>query len=252
MILKIMPELRNLIASLSDAEFAQLEKNILTDGCRNPIVEWRGYIVDGHHRYKICTEHGIPFETTTKKFKSRADAKAWIADNQLGRRNLSPFRMIELAMIVNAKLKDVATQNQFRGGHDRATPDQPVDFMQAVADSSGTSRDMVRMFQKIVKIADPKTMGKLRSGEMKIGTAYRMLVEQRTNKTLLDETSKGGTSVFLDTLLVKIQESGDACDIGAGTLDFNAELSKSKAIQNNLERMLEDVMYVMKAVREQS
>ena len=52
---------RNLICPLSRQEYLQLEENLLSDGCRNPIVIWNGVIIDGHNRYDICRKHGIPF-----------------------------------------------------------------------------------------------------------------------------------------------------------------------------------------------
>lgn len=50
--LKIDPELRDLLPPLADDEYKQLEKNIVDNGFdRNfPIMEWHGFIVDGHTR----------------------------------------------------------------------------------------------------------------------------------------------------------------------------------------------------------
>ena len=59
--LKIDPELKALIPPLSPAEYAQLEENILAQGCREPII-------------------------------------LWILENQLGRRNLTDAVRIELAL----------------------------------------------------------------------------------------------------------------------------------------------------------
>ena len=58
--LKILPEFKNLIRPLKKKEYLQLEANILSDGCRDPIVVWKRYIIDGHNRYEICMRHGIP------------------------------------------------------------------------------------------------------------------------------------------------------------------------------------------------
>ncbi len=87
--LKIDREFKELIRPLFKSEFLQLEANIVADGCREPITVWNGIIIDGHNRYKICTEHGIPFAITEKSFSSREDAIIWICTNQLGRRNLT-------------------------------------------------------------------------------------------------------------------------------------------------------------------
>ena len=66
--LKISMEFKNLIRPLQKKEFLQLEANLLSDGCRDPIVTWKGFIVDGHNRYEICTEHQIPFEVLEMDF----------------------------------------------------------------------------------------------------------------------------------------------------------------------------------------
>lgn len=87
--LKINMEFKNLIRPLQKKEFLQLEANILSDGCRDPIVTWKGFIVDGHNRYEICTEHQIPFEILEMDFECKEAAIAWICANQLGRRNIT-------------------------------------------------------------------------------------------------------------------------------------------------------------------
>lgn len=84
------PEFKSNIPPLSDEEYAQLEKNILADGCRDPLVLWGQLLVDGHNRYAICTKHGLPFDTVQKEFASRDEAMDWMDANQLGRRNLTP------------------------------------------------------------------------------------------------------------------------------------------------------------------
>lgn len=87
--LKIDQQFKNLIPPLSSNEYLQLEENLLADGCRDPIIVWKGVIVDGHNRYEICTRHQIPFSVIEKDFICREEAIAWICSNQLGRRNIS-------------------------------------------------------------------------------------------------------------------------------------------------------------------
>ena len=80
---------QELIRPLFKNEYLQLEENLMSDGCREPIAVWNDVIVDGHNRYKICTEHGIPFAVEEMSFSCREEAIAWICANQLGRRNLT-------------------------------------------------------------------------------------------------------------------------------------------------------------------
>ena len=87
--IRIDPGFQSLVPPLSADELAQLEANILADGCRDPLVTWHGAIIDGHNRYAICSRHGIEFETVEMEFPSREAAEDWMDANQLGRRNLS-------------------------------------------------------------------------------------------------------------------------------------------------------------------
>lgn len=86
--LKIDKEFKDLISPLHRFEYKQLEENILHDGCLNPIITWKGIIVDGHNRYAICKKYNIPFTVLEKSFSCRAEVISWICKNQLGRRNI--------------------------------------------------------------------------------------------------------------------------------------------------------------------
>lgn len=89
--LTIDPEFQNKIPPLSEAEYKQLEENILNAGeVWEPIVTWNGVIVDGHNRYKIVQEHPeIKWRTREIDFQDKWDAFDWMYKNQLGRRNLT-------------------------------------------------------------------------------------------------------------------------------------------------------------------
>ena len=87
--LKIDPQFKNLIRSLQKKEYLLLEENLFADGCRDPLITWKGVIIDGHNRYEICMRHGIPFNVVEMDFVYREEAVAWICANQLGRRNIS-------------------------------------------------------------------------------------------------------------------------------------------------------------------
>ncbi len=95
--LQILDELRNFIVPLSAEEKTLLEANILDEGCRDPIVVWehqeKHYIIDGHNRYGICLHHDLPFNIKVLQFSSIDEVKAWMLDNQLGRRNLTPDQL---------------------------------------------------------------------------------------------------------------------------------------------------------------
>ncbi|MDD3645708.1 MAG: DNA modification methylase, partial [Bacteroidales bacterium] len=90
----IDPEFRDLIPALSTEEFRGLEKTIIKDGLREPIVLWNNIIVDGHNRYKICNDNKIKIKTIdySSHYRTREEVIDWMITNQLSRRNLSPDR----------------------------------------------------------------------------------------------------------------------------------------------------------------
>lgn len=111
--IKIDPEFQSLIQPLKPEEYEQLEANILADGCMNALVLWDRTLIDGHNRYRICTEHDITYQTIDKHFDSREEAIIWICKNQSGRRNLTPEQMSYLIGIQYEAEKIKKAHNQY-------------------------------------------------------------------------------------------------------------------------------------------
>jgi len=90
--IKIDKEFAALIPALSADELAQLERSLLAEGCRDPLLVWKGknILLDGHNRLSLCRQHNLPFKVEALEFPDREAAEAFIVKNQLGRRNLSP------------------------------------------------------------------------------------------------------------------------------------------------------------------
>lgn len=92
-LIEIDPIFEGLLVPLKYEENKLLELSILENGCTDPIKLWnyqgRDIIVDGHNRYRLCTQHGKDFKTEYLNFNSVEDAKYWMINNQLGRRNLT-------------------------------------------------------------------------------------------------------------------------------------------------------------------
>jgi len=167
MMLKIDFDFQSLIPPLTQDEFEQLEQNILSaNRCRDAILTWNGVIVDGHNRYAICQEHGIPFEVANIHFASKTDAMIWIAENQLGRRNLTDAARIELACRRVEMLRE------------KVSPDEPVNVRKALAKSAGVSEGTIHNYMKIVGEGDPEMIRQVRAGEVTIGAAYKNLKMQ--------------------------------------------------------------------------
>ena len=93
--LTILPVLQGLIPPLHPEERAQLAENIRAEGCRDALIVWKEEqtLLDGHHRYAICMQANIPYTIQEISLPDLAAAQAWMLQNQLGRRNLTPEQM---------------------------------------------------------------------------------------------------------------------------------------------------------------
>jgi ParB-like chromosome segregation protein Spo0J len=115
--LTIDPAFRDLIPPLAPDELALLEASIVAEGVREPLIVWPTetgtILIDGHNRFAICQRHGVPFATRAMAFPDRDTATRWIIENQMGRRNLTPYARSILAL----RLKDAyAVQAKSRQG----------------------------------------------------------------------------------------------------------------------------------------
>ncbi|MCL2807240.1 MAG: hypothetical protein FWD27_03620 [Coriobacteriia bacterium] len=122
----IDPEFKALLSRLDDKVFAALEADILENGCRDPLITWNNILIDGHHRYEICTKHGIPFTVATMEFATREDAKIYMIRLQYARRNLTPLQFSKLRgnhyKVERKRIRNEAGVNQFSN----ASADQEV------------------------------------------------------------------------------------------------------------------------------
>lgn len=179
--IRIDPEFQSLIPPLSADELAQLESNLIADGCRDPIVLWDGVIVDGHNRFRICSKQGIEFETVAHGFDDRSEAKCWIIRNQFGRRNLTGFVRSELALVLEDELAAKAKERQGARTDLKSNICQNSDKCSAfdtkreLATVAGVSHDTIARVKKIKERADDEIQNRLRAGEVSINQVYTQI-----------------------------------------------------------------------------
>lgn len=121
--MKIDPEFKSFIPPLSTDERRALEASIVKAGrATDPLVMWieESTIIDGHNRFEICTEHGLPFDVRGMSFADRDAVKAWMFEHQIARRNLSIDQLVALAAARGIKT-DKGTARQRSMAADLAT-----------------------------------------------------------------------------------------------------------------------------------
>lgn len=178
--IRVDPEFQALIPPLTADEYTQLEKNILKDGIRDPLVIWKApggdeILIDGHNRWKISAAHsGIQFKIQYMEFDSRADVIRWIILNQFGRRNLSAYDRSILALKLKPVIQKQAEQRKEEtvGRPEMAKKSAPIETRTEIAKIAGVSHDTIRKVETIAKEADEHTKQLVRTGEKSINQAY--------------------------------------------------------------------------------
>ncbi len=112
--LEIYPMFRDLLPPLVGAELEHLEKSVLEDGIREPLIIWNGKLVDGHHRYEFAQNYDLPFEVVEKEFIDEDAVCEWMIVNQLGRRNLEPQnKTLYIGQLLTLRKKRVGNPKAF-------------------------------------------------------------------------------------------------------------------------------------------
>lgn len=195
--LKIDSEFKKLIPPLTEEEYQQLEQNIIKDGWRpnEYIILWNGIIVDGHNRYEISRKYNIEFNTKEKEFSSRDEVMLWIIENQLGRRNITPFARVELELrkkdILKAKAKEKQKmEGRLLGGNPtlrQKSAEGSMNTREEIAKKSKVSHDTVSKVEFIKANADEETISKVRAGVESINRIFTDLKKKNKREEIVKE-----------------------------------------------------------------
>jgi hypothetical protein len=185
MTFKIDPKFRDLIPALSEDEYAQLEKNIIAEGCRDPLIVWGGILIDGHNRHDICQKNKIAFKTTERKFADRDEAIQWIINNQFGRRNLSLYDRAALALKYEEIEKKKGKRNMASGGKEKGLTKMINHNTQRILSKrANVSQGTMHKVKFIEEKASAEIKQKIRSGAITVGRAFEDLHKDEKKKRI--------------------------------------------------------------------
>lgn len=200
MSLRINPEYEKMLPKMSEEEFAQLKASIQEEGQHYSIVANENLeVLDGHHRFKACTELGIEPDFEVRKFEDKLFEKKFVIEANLRRRHLNNFQLVELAVplleIEKALAKKRQTksekngrENQFGLAPDDAKPDFKGKAAEVVAKKAGVSTRTFERGKKILENASEEDKQKLREGKTSISKVYREIVTPQNEDIKPQET----------------------------------------------------------------
>lgn len=185
-------ELERVAPPLTEDELEILQEDILEHGCKFPLIVWGDTIVDGHNRYRICKEEGIPFAVEQMEFADKTEAKLWIIRNQLGRRNLHPFQRCEMVAPMEEAIRADAEKRRRekisatrKAGETVPKVAPSLKTRDVMAKMAGVSHTTYCRAKVIIEKADEKTKERLRTEELKIGNVFNNLM--RAEKAAKEE-----------------------------------------------------------------
>jgi len=239
--LNIDQEFKSLLPALTNEEYKQLEKSIIKEGCRDALVTWNGTLIDGHHRYEICTKNNISFKTVSMEFETREEVFEWIIKNQFERRNLPPYERGKLALKVEDMFKIKAKENMNLGGGDKKSgmflvtdPIKPISTRDELAKIAGISPTTMYRVKVIECEASPKQKEELIKKTKTINKVFHELghglPKEKVMKSI-EETVAEATQICTQ------------CGIKKLTSEFYKGRGKCKECCNNgREKVIKDFM----------
>jgi ParB-like chromosome segregation protein Spo0J len=203
MSLHINPEYDKLLPQMSEEEFDQLKKSLQTEGQHYPIIVNEDLdVLDGHHRFRACTELGLEPDFEVRKFDDKLLEKKFVIEANLRRRHLNNFQLVELAVPLLEIEKALAKKRQSKGGKngrdmqlglapDDTDPDPVPEFKakatEAVAKKAGVSTRTFERGKKILEKASEDEKQKLREGKTSISKVYQEIVSNENPQLKKDE-----------------------------------------------------------------
>lgn len=184
---KIDPEFEAFLPYPSDEEYAELRRSIIQEGIRDALVVWEetGILLDGHNRLKIARELKMKYRYVVQPFPNRDAAMAWMASNQLARRNLSPVQIAYFRgkeYLATKQAEPFEKNEKIPSNSSVAQNEQPRESTADIlAEKHGVSSATIRRNAELAKQVDaapnreeilagkaPKPMGTIAKGKVEL------------------------------------------------------------------------------------
>lgn len=194
MSLRLKPEYDKLLPKMSEEEFAELKASIKSEGQHYPIIVNEDLeVLDGHHRFRACTELDIEPDFEVRRFEDKLLEKKFVIETNLRRRHLNNFQLVELAVPLLEIEKALAKKRQSKGGKDGRNlqlglapddvePTNKAKATEVVAKKAGVSTRTFERGKKIIEKASEDDKQKLREGRVSISKVYDEIVSSKSNE----------------------------------------------------------------------
>lgn len=201
---KIDPEFAALIPPLSPEDAAALSASIKARGCLDPLVVWDGILLDGHNRLRLCTEYGLPFATVKAEgITSRAEAKVYICERQVARRNLPVIDRIAVVRNLTESVALAAKERQATSGpgllggkplgNNSSQGVRAPKTVERVAAAAGVSHPTLKAGEEILDFGAPELQAAVRASEISISAGAKIAaLPKEEQPKAVEDTKRSG------------------------------------------------------------
>jgi len=114
--LHVDPEFEALVPRPTELEYQALKSSLQREGQRDPIVvNPEGTVLDGHTRFRILKELGMPIKFKVLSLSDRKAEKDYVVKSSALRRNVTKFQKVKLAQDRLKEEREKAKQRQKLG-----------------------------------------------------------------------------------------------------------------------------------------
>ncbi len=259
--IKPEPELEKFLPKLDEVATEKLKTDILENGIREPLVlaEYNGKIIilDGHNRFGIASSKPSKFPVVPAEFRiinDLTDAKVFMLNNQLGKRNLSTMERVIMVLQLEPELTAAAKarKKMTKEEKEQNSEQSKGRVIEQLAKLADKSRDTITKVKAILRDAIPAVVAAA-DKDISIDIAHKIseLPAEQQEAALADATRKptierpesnrrftcGAVEIEENTLIIDLAdefigrtETGvDGCIVLGGDEKENIEKIKAAA-----------------------
>lgn len=183
----------NLIPRPNDEQYEALKQSIQKQGLLEPIkVNSDGMILDGHTRFEICEELGIPVRYVVKSFNNDEDQKLYAITTNLKRRHLNDFQIVELLEkeLYNIKAENRAVEYSELTGCKKKKGMKKSEMgrierspFYEVSKTIGVNPVKIEHILRVKQNCDAKTIQDVREGKLSLARAIKAIEIKHSDET---------------------------------------------------------------------
>jgi len=171
-----------LVPVLSAEKYKSLKESIQTHGLWMPIIiNQKNIVLDGHHRYKICSELGISVKTVIRNFSNDTDEAIFVGECNLTRRHLTTLQKINLVKHLEPYYEIKIKENMSKGG--KGVNDfTPLERKNKIlGEKANVSHVTYEKGIRILESATQEDIDEINAGTKSINSVYDKITENEKN-----------------------------------------------------------------------